>query len=131
MQWEGREESTNVEDQRGLGGGAGLAIGGGGTLLLAILAFLFGGDPSRFTGTRPDNPPANRFADPQEERMARFSRVMFHETEEVWESLFRKMGKQYRKPVLRFYTQGTKSGCGWADSAVGPFYCPADDHVYL
>ncbi len=131
MEWEGREESTNVEDQRGFSTGAGMAIGGAGTIILAILALIFGGNLQDLPRDQLE-PAANvQNADPEEERMAKFSRVILHETEVVWDEQFRKMGKQYPKPVMRLYREGTKSGCGWADSAVGPFYCPADDHVYL
>jgi predicted metalloprotease len=69
--------------------------------------------------------------DPQEERMARFTKVILHDTEVVWDDLFRKMGKRYEKPVLVLFSGQVDSACGMADSAVGPFYCPGDSRVYI
>ena len=63
--------------------------------------------------------------------MASFSKVVFHDTEVIWEELFRKMGKQYQKPVLVLYSGQVDSACGMAESAVGPFYCPGDSRVYI
>src|SRR5262245_6017738 len=139
MQWEDREESKNVEDVRGMGAKAGVAIGGGGILIL-IVALLFGVDPQKLggllgggqggqvAGDQEGNPQP---ADPAEERLAKFTKVIFGDTERVWEEVFQKMGKQYRKPTLRLFSGSTDSGCGPADSAVGPFYCPADSKVYI
>ena len=99
MQWEGREESENVEDRRGIGGRA-IAAGGLGTVLLVVLALVFGVDPRQLvdlTGVNPDQQPNGqevRPADPQEERLAHFTKVIFHDTEVVWDELFRKMDKQ-------------------------------------
>ena len=75
--------------------------------------------------------PDNRPKDPAEEKLAKFSKVIFHDTEVVWDDLFRKMGKKYEKPVLVLFTGQVNSACGTADSAVGPFYCPGDSRVYI
>jgi len=136
MEWEGREESSNVEDRRGMGMKVGIAVGGGGLLVVLLLALLFGADPRKLAeilnqqGAVPteDQP---RPADPEEERMARFTKVVFRDTEVVWDDLFARMGKTYRKPVLVLYSGRVDSACGLADSAVGPFYCPGDDKVYI
>src|SRR5262249_12204401 len=69
--------------------------------------------------------------DPAEEKMAHFSKVIFHDTEVVWDEQFRKLGKQYTKPILVLYTDVVDSGCGQAEASVGPFYCPADSKVYI
>lgn len=140
MQWEGREESENVEDQRGFGGRTGIALGGGG-LIVVILALLFGVDPQQIMrllgpGNQPGQVGApegepNRPVDPAEERQASFTKVIFHDTEVVWDELFRRMGKQYQKPVLVLFDGQVNSACGMAESAVGPFYCPADSRVYI
>jgi uncharacterized protein len=136
MQWEGREESTNVEDERGRTGTA-LAIGGGGSLLILILGLIFGFRPQipqQPPGGQPDGQreqTRQRQLDPEEERMARFTRVILHDTEVVWDDLFRQMGKQYTKPTLRLFTESTNSGCGFANAQIGPFYCPADSKVYI
>ncbi len=136
MKWEGREESKNVEDRRGMGVKTGLAIGGGGLLIL-LIAMLFGIDPQRLAGVigqpkQQKDPEGNtRPVDPEEERMAKFARTIFRDTEIVWEKLFREQGKEYRKPTLVLFTDAVESACGTADSAVGPFYCPGDEKVYI
>jgi predicted metalloprotease len=138
MDWEGREESQNVEDRRGLGKKAGIAIGGAGGLVLVILGLIFGVDPQKLAnlaGQGPGGLPAGQEAgqapDPADERLAHFSKVIFHDTEVVWDDLFRKMGKQYEKPVLVLFTGQVDSACGEANAAVGPFYCPGDARVYI
>jgi predicted metalloprotease len=143
MKWQGREESENVEDRRGLSTKTGLAIGGGlGGILVLVLALVLGVDPQQLAGLagpqqgpgaqaggQPGGPPAP--ADPEEEQQAHFSKVVFHDTEEVWDELFRRAGKQYQKPVLVLFTGQVDSACGNADAAVGPFYCPGDSRVYI
>ncbi len=131
MEWQGREESQNVEDRRGLGG-KGIAIGGGGALVLVILGLIFGVDPQKLLeNAGQQQPGAARPADPQEERLASFSKVIFHDTEVVWDEQFRQMGRRYEKPVLVLFSGQVDSACGSADSAVGPFYCPGDSRVYI
>lgn len=135
MKWEGREESGNVEDRRGLGK-RGMAIGGAGTLLIVVLALAFGVDPRpllKMAGQQagPAPAPENRPVDPEEERQAKFTKVVFRDTEVVWEDLFTRMGKRYEKPVLVLFSDMVQSACGSADSAVGPFYCPGDARVYI
>lgn len=138
MKWEGREESGNVEDRRGPGKRVGMAIGGVGTLLIVVLAMVFGVDPrpllkmaGQQAGPAPDQAPEQRPVDPEEERQAKFTKVVFHDTEVVWEDLFTRMGKRYEKPVLVLFTDMVQSACGSADAAVGPFYCPGDARVYI
>jgi len=135
MKWEGREESEHVEDRRGVGVKTGLAVGGGGILVL-LIAMLFGVDPQRLAGVlgqpKQQDPDGNtRPVDPEEERMAKFARTIFRDTEIVWEKLFRGQGKEYSKPTLVLFTDAVESACGTADSAVGPFYCPGDGKVYI
>jgi predicted metalloprotease len=135
MKWQGRKESENVEDRRGLRT-AGIAVGGGGLLVL-IIALLFGVDPQKVAqliGQNPGGAVAQQGpvkADPEEEKLASFTKVIFHDTEEVWDDLFRRMGKQYQKPTLVLFSEQVKSACGLADAAVGPFYCPGDAKVYI
>lgn len=138
MQWEGRQESSNVEDRRGMGGvGTGAVVGGGGGIVLLVLALIFGGDIPNINlgglggGGGGGAAPAARAPDADEERMARFAKVIFHDTEEVWEEQFRQMGKSYKKPTLVLFTDHVNSACGSADAAVGPFYCPGDSRVYI
>jgi uncharacterized protein len=135
MKWEGREESENVEDRRGLGMKAGLSLGGGG-ILVVLLALVFGADPRELIKLLEQNAPQQpagqqQPASPEEERLASFSKVIFHDTEVVWGELFRKMGKEYQQPTLVLFSGQVDSACGQAESAVGPFYCPGDAKVYI
>jgi predicted metalloprotease len=134
VEWEGREESSNVEDQRGMGGMATkVGIGGGVVGVLVLLAgWIFGVDPSKLaelTGNR--SAPNSHTASPEEQKLAKFSSVIFRSTEDVWHAQFKRLGKTYVEPKLVLYTDHVRSGCGNADSSVGPFYCGADQHVYL
>jgi predicted metalloprotease len=139
MQWEGRAESENVEDQRAYGPKT-VALGSAG-ILVVLLGLVFGFDPQQlmqFVGQfQGQNAPQGnqgqpgRPIDPVEEKLAHFSKVIFHDTEEVWTDLFSKMGRSYQKPVLVLFSGQVDSACGQADSAVGPFYCGGDSKVYI
>jgi len=143
MKWEGREESENVEDRRGLSRTTGLAVGGIGGLLLLVLGVLAGvdpqtlmkligqGQPGNVAPADPRDQGARPPADPEEEKQAHFTKVVFHDTEVVWDKLFQQMGKRYRKPTLVLFSDQVQSACGEADAAVGPFYCPGDEKVYI
>jgi predicted metalloprotease len=134
MEWEGREESEHVEDRRGLGTRA-TVVGGGGGLIILVIALLLGVDPrglmQRLGGPAGGNGQQGAVADPEEEREASFSKVIFHDTEVVWGKLFQRMNKHYREPTLVLYSGQVDSACGMASSAVGPFYCPGDEKVYI
>ena len=124
MEWEGREESGNVEDRRGIH--PGVAIGGGAGIIVLILALILGIDPGQFLGGRQQV--RDRSGD---DRQAKFTRVVLKDTEIVWGDLFQKMGKRYREPTLVLFSDQVDSACGLTDSAVGPFYCPRDSKVYI
>lgn len=132
MQWEGREESQNVEDRRGVSGGT-MAIGGVGGVVLLILALVFGVDPALLQVNQPPRQQPNKqwHEGAEEKQLASFTKVVFHDTEVVWDELFRKMGRQYEKPILVLFSGQVDSRCGMAESAVGPFYCPGDSRVYI
>jgi uncharacterized protein len=137
MEWEDRQESSNVEDQRGMSAGAvgGIAAGGGGLLIL-VLALLFGVDPGKLSdklGHPERERPArsNKQADPAEERLRKFAGVILHDTEVVWTKQFEERGLKYRQPKMVLFSGAVDTGCGHATSRVGPFYCPADQKVYL
>jgi predicted metalloprotease len=135
MELEDREESENVEDRRGIGVKTGAAVGVGGLLIL-IVTLLLGGDPQKVLQQLGQNQGAQQGApagpaNPEEEKQAHFTKVVFGDTERVWGDLFQKMGKRYPKPTLVLYTGVVDSGCGQAESSVGPFYCPADSKVYI
>lgn len=132
MRWLGGRESDNVEDRRGSGGGGGLLVGGGiGSVVIAVIVMLLGGDPTevlnRSSPTQQTSP-----ADQQAEgEAASFTRKTLASTEDVWTQIFADQGSQYRKPTLVMFDQATTSGCGTASEASGPFYCPADQKVYI
>jgi predicted metalloprotease len=133
MLWKGRRESGNVEDRRGIGGG--LAVGGLGGIVVLVVALLFGVDPRMLleqTGTDPgQGTQTSRPVNPEEEELRKFSTVVLAETEDVWNNIFRQQGLQYREPTLVLFTEQVRSACGQAGAAVGPFYCPGDQKVYL
>jgi len=155
MRFGDRGTSDNVESQRGqsfgsgggggLGGGAGMLIGLvasrfgiGGVIVLVVLFLIFGGLGSLTGG-------GQQVATPQQgqpqgqaggnvcasDATTRFSCQVLRSTEERWTELFREMGQQYRAPRMVFYTGGGRSGCGAANSQMGPFYCPSDQRIYL
>ena len=132
MQWEGGEESQNVEDRRG-GVRPGHVIGGG-TILLLIVGYFLGIDPTQILNQTSGGGDQNRpvqTAPGVEDRSKKFISTILGYTEKVWGEQFRKMGKVYEKPKLVIFDQQTETGCGGANSAVGPFYCPADRTVYI
>jgi predicted metalloprotease len=100
-----------------------------------ILALLFGVNPSRLLEQVPsEQPPAtttSRSQNPQEEELKQFVAVVLGKTEDVWSDVFRQNGRQYREPTLVLFTDQVRSACGVAGAAVGPFYCPGDEKVYI
>ena len=132
MLWQGRRESDNVEDRRGIGGG-GIAVGGGilGVIVL-IVKFFLGGDTSNTQLPLPNqNQPISAEQKAAEDEQAKFVRVVLAETEDVWTDLMQKAGRTYTDPKLVLFTGSTESACGYASSATGPFYCPGDQQVYI
>ncbi|MHB8869156.1 MAG: KPN_02809 family neutral zinc metallopeptidase [Thermoleophilia bacterium] len=137
MQWKGRRRSANVEDRRGMSRkGGGLAVGGGlGTVVIVVLYLLLGGDPSQIAGQvgAPSGAPSQTggTVGAQSDELAQFVAVVLADTEEVWAEVFRETGRTYRDPGLVLFTGAVESACGTQSSAVGPFYCPADQTVYI
>ena len=138
MRWKDERRSENVEDQRNIRP-ATLAAGGGIlTLIIVIVGVLLGADPRQMLRLVQNNQQAapdqkvNRPVDPAEEERVDFVKAVLGSTEDTWTQLFRAMNKQYKEPKLHLFTEGVKTeGCGFASSAVGPFYCPGDEKVYL
>lgn len=136
MRWRGERESENIEDRRGMSRG-GMAIGGGlGGIVVLIIALLLGADPRQLLQQTPGDGPSgttqtSRPVDPREEESKHFSAVVLASTEDIWTEIFRQNGEQYRKPTLVLFTNEVYSACGLANSAVGPFYCPGDQKLYL
>jgi len=132
MLWQGRKGSTNVEDRRGMSGGQ-VAVGGGilGVIAL-VLNFLLGGDASQLQQQLPNqNAPASAEQQAADDQRAQFVGVVLQDTEDVWNTLFQKGGKNYEEPPLVLFSGLTQSACGTASSATGPFYCPGDRKVYI
>lgn len=133
MLWQGRRGSSNVEDRRGVSGGQ-VAVGGGliGVIAL-VLNFLLGGDPSQLPQQLPMQGREQLSTEEQaaEDQRAAFVKVVLAETEDIWNAQFQKMGKDYPEPVLVMFREAVQSGCGSASAASGPFYCPADQKVYI
>jgi predicted metalloprotease len=135
MKLDDREESGNVEDRRGMNMKTGLAVGGGvGGIVVVIICLVLGVDPQQFLGQQgaaPGDDQAAQTTNPEDEKLAHFTKVVFGDTERVWKEQFRKMGKTYPEPTLVLFSGQVKSACGLADTAVGPFYCPGDSKVYI
>lgn len=138
MRWKGRTQSSNVEDRRRRGGskrtGTGIGLG---TIVIAIIVFLFGGNPmavleqasssSGGQSTMHSGP-----SDEQNDELAAFVKVTLQDTEDVWNKLFQEyFGKSYREPTLVLYNGSVRSACGMGSAAAGPFYCPADMNMYI
>ncbi|MBZ9752458.1 neutral zinc metallopeptidase [Deinococcus sp. HMF7604] len=134
MDWKNLPGTGNVEDRRGAGGlpGGGIAVGGIGGLIIALIAMFFGIDPGAILGGDQESAPAQSQGAPgANDEEFQFTKEVLGSTDVVWSSIFKQAGRTYTEPTLVLYTRGTRSGCGQANSAVGPFYCPADNNVYL
>ena len=138
MRWQNSRRSDNIEDQRGSSlRGRPVALGGGGLVTVLILALLFGVNPLTLLqgvdtgggGTVATVPSEAGVSG--EERMRDFVAAVLGETEDVWSDVFGRGGKAYRQPKLVLYDGMVESACGMAQAAVGPFYCPGDEKVYL
>jgi predicted metalloprotease len=160
MKWKGRRQSSNIEDRRGMGGGMRFPRGGlggglgggfgggrmrggglgiGGIVILLIIAWILGinplallsGDLGSGSYVEPQQTAGGTFSSPQEEELKEFVSVVLADTEDTWQALLPQIGAQYRNPSLVLFSGGAESACGFAQSAVGPFYCPGDEKVYL
>lgn len=132
MKWQGRRGSSNVEDRRGMGGKAVLGGGLGGVGLIIVLIFtLLGGDPSQLLGGMSGTNTVPYEETQQDQELAEFVSVVLADTEDVWTKVFQEEGMVYEKPVLVLYSGSVDSACGTATSAVGPFYCPGDQKLYI
>lgn len=148
MKWQGERQSENVEDRRGEGpmggGGGGFRIGGRGiglgTIVIALVGgWIFGINPLTILGVlsgggMPDTAvvqqgPAQR--PPADDKMAAFVSTVLADTEDVWKQQFAAMGRTYREPKLVLFRGATPTACGTGQTAMGPFYCPGDEKVYI
>jgi len=136
MRWQMGRRSDNIEDRRGMPVGRGAAVGGGiGTVVLVLLAMYFGVDPSVILqGTEPgDSRPAPSVQQRSagDDQLRDFVSVILADTEDTWRDLFRQMGREYQVPRLVLFSGAVQSACGFAEAAVGPFYCPGDRKLYI
>lgn len=143
MKWEGNRESENVEDRRGVSGGGGGGFGGRsigiGTIVIALVGgWIFGINPLTILGvlsggegtpTQVQQGPAQR--PPVDDRMAKFVGTVLADTEDVWKQQFGQGKAAYREPTLVLFRGATRTACGQGQAAMGPFYCPADQKVYI
>jgi uncharacterized protein len=134
MRWQGGRRSANIEDRRGRGG---LIAGGSvGAVVLALIAALLGVDPGAVlpgggTPAQEEIARAEPGAYKGVDEEADFISVVLGETEDTWTEVFRRNGQEYREPGLVLFSGAVQSECGFAQAAVGPFYCPLDQKVYL
>lgn len=140
MDWEKGRRSTNVEDRRGRGVSAPIIGGGIGTILLALVVTFLGGDPgvilNQNTPSNQHSAPSSQSRSPQttgaaNDKMSDFVSVVLADTEDTWSDIFRQSGGRYVEPTLVLYSDAVDSACGFTRSAVGPFYCPRDQKVYI
>lgn len=142
MRWEGNRESSNVEDMRSGGGGGGFGLGGGTISIGAIVIALIGGavlgvNPLTLLGLMtggggaPVSQQAPAHPPPANDQEARFVSTVLADTEDVWTDLFRQGGATYHPPKLVLYRGSIRTGCGAGQAAMGPFYCPEDQKVYI
>lgn len=137
MRWREGRKSENIEDRRGMRISRGLVGGGIGTIIIALVAWYFGVDPTIILnqGVQTDStsvtPALNGQPSEQDNELADFVSTVLADTEDVWHEIFRQMGRTYQEPTLVLFTDAAESACGFAQSAVGPFYCPTDHKVYI
>lgn len=136
MRWTG-DSGGNVEDRRGMGGGGGLMVGGGlGSLIIAAIVFFLGGDPSAILGTGSpvqNSPVEQRQLNSDEKKTYQFIDMLSAANKNTWAQIFEEnnMGENFHPAKLVMFEGQTSSGCGAAQAAMGPFYCPNDETIYV
>ncbi len=138
MKWEGRRQSDNLEDRRGMSTTGKVAVGGGAIGLIFLLFQLFmGGDSQDIANALAQQMQAtqsqttSRELSPKEKLVGEFVSTILASTEDTWHEVFRKNNMTYKEPKMVLFTDATNSGCGGANASTGPFYCPADQTVYM
>lgn len=132
MRWT-EDRSENVDDRRGTGGGGMLVGGGLGTLIIAAIIFFLGGDPSAILGSgmQTSAPTEQRALNNEEIQVREFVKMITVENEQTWTAIFAENGMQFRPAQVVMFEGVTQSGCGTAQAAMGPFYCPNDQTIYM
>ncbi len=146
MKWEGQRESDNVEDMRGSSGGGGLPMLGGrglsigGVVIALVAGWIFGINPLTMLGLMQGGAPTQQGPSPSrsgepapkpKDEAGRFVSVVLADTEDVWTRVFKDGGATYRAPTLTLFSGQYPTACGRGQAAMGPFYCPGDQHVYI
>jgi len=137
MRWRTGRRSSNIEDRRSIRIPRKVTGGGIGIIVVALIAMYFGVDPTIFlsqqgpTSSSVSTYTTSKPISPAENQLADFVSVVLADTEDTWRVLFNKMGKTYREPTLVLFSGAVQSACGFAQAAMGPFYCPADQKVYI
>ena len=140
MRLDGRRESGNVDDRRGMSGGAKAGLGLGGIILIAVMTFLGGGnlgDVISNVGTQmmsqnvTTSDQQQREFTEEEQQLAKFSSQVLASTEDIWSEVFQKMGRTYKAPKMVLYTNAVQTACGQGSASVGPFYCSGDQCLYI
>ncbi|HEU0198977.1 MAG TPA: neutral zinc metallopeptidase [Burkholderiaceae bacterium] len=135
MRTDDQRRSSNIEDRRGMSVGKGVAGGGIGIVVLALVAMFFGIDPSVVLQGGSLIEPQQQVVRPgtpaREDQMADFVAAVLGSTEDTWSEIFQRSARRYEKPVLVLFSGAVQSACGFAQAAVGPFYCPADRKLYI
>ncbi|MGB5722440.1 MAG: neutral zinc metallopeptidase [Woeseiaceae bacterium] len=137
MRWRGGRRSSNIEDRRGARATPRLVGGGIGTIVLVLVAMYFGVDPTPLLQTMQQAPSASTSGsqpsseDLKNDPLADMVYVVVGDTEDVWKQIFADQGRRYKEPTLVLFSGATSSACGVGQAAMGPFYCPADQQVYI
>jgi len=140
MRLDGRRESSNVEDRRGMSGGKKAGLGIGGIIIAMAIAYFTGGNPleagmqaaqqSMGQNTEVSEGQQREFTE-EEQALAKFSTQILAGTEDVWTKIFKEQGATYQVPTMVLYTDGTATACGQGSAAMGPFYCSGDQKLYI
>ena len=137
MKLDGRRESSNVDDRRRLSGGGKATMGIGGLIIVALITWFMGGNPLSvlqdvdLSSVTTPAQETNREFTPEEQELAKFSSQILAGTEDVWTKIFKQYGRTYKAPKMVLFTGSVQTACGGATSQCGPFYCSADESVYI
>lgn len=145
MNLDGRRESSNVEDRRGMRGGTKAGMGIAGIIIVGVMAWITGGNPleavmqhvvengglGSLTGTHTEVNDGQREFTEEEQELARFSTQILAGTEDVWKDIFEDNDMEYKTPTMVLYTDATQTACGQGSAQMGPFYCSADQKLYI
>lgn len=133
MKWTNDTSGGDFEDRRGMGGGGMLMGGGLGTLIIAAIVFFLGGDPSAIlsSGISQQAPTEQRELTAEDKKIGQFVDMLTGANKNTWAQIFQENGMNFTPAKVVVFEQGTQSGCGTAQSAMGPFYCPSDQTIYM